>query len=126
MRLERVSLDDKFAKFSETWKPKIVGELNDFHVKLVRIEGDFLWHHHEVEDELFIVLEGAIEMHYRDPEDGMERVERFGPGEFLIVPRGVEHKPVAPVPTKMMLLEPKTTVNTGTARSERTAFPEWI
>jgi mannose-6-phosphate isomerase-like protein (cupin superfamily) len=122
--VKKVSLHEKFDGFHETWKPKIVGELNDFHVKLVKIDGEFVWHHHEVEDELFMVIEGEIAMHYRDGEG--EHVERFGPGEFLIVPHGVEHKPVATLPTKMLLLEPKSTVNTGAGGGERTALPEWI
>ncbi|MEO7203272.1 MAG: cupin domain-containing protein [Candidatus Tumulicola sp.] len=122
--MRKINLGEKFGLFHETWQPKIVGELNDFHVKLVKVEGEFVWHHHEVEDELFMVIEGEIAMHYRDGDD--ERVERFGPGEFLIVPHGVEHKPVAALPTKLLLLEPKTTVNTGTAAGGRTAQPEWI
>jgi mannose-6-phosphate isomerase-like protein (cupin superfamily) len=122
--MKKVNLENKFDSFDETWRPKIVGELNDFHVKLVKIDGEFVWHHHDVEDELFMVIEGEIAMHYRG-EDG-ERIERFGPGEFLIVPHGVEHKPVAASPTKLLLLEPKTTVNTGTAAGERTARAEWV
>jgi mannose-6-phosphate isomerase-like protein (cupin superfamily) len=122
--VKKVNLEEKFDTFSDTWQPKIVGELNDFHVKLVKVDGEFVWHHHDVEDELFMVIEGEIAMHYRDGDD--ERVERFGPGEFLIVPHGVEHKPVAVSPTKLLLLEPKTTVNTGTAGGERTALPDWI
>lgn len=122
--MKKVTLAEKFDCFNEMWTPKIVGELNDFHVKLVKVDGEFVWHHHDVEDELFMVIEGEIAMHYRDGE--VERVERFGPGEFLIVPHGVEHKPVATSPTKMLLLEPKSTLNTGTAGGERTAQPEWI
>jgi mannose-6-phosphate isomerase-like protein (cupin superfamily) len=122
--VKKVSLNEKFDAFHETWRPKIVGELNDFHVKLVKVDGEFVWHHHEVEDELFMVIEGEIAMHYRDGQG--ERVERFGPGEFLIVPHGVEHKPVATSPTKMLLLEPKSTVNTGAGGGERTAQAEWI
>jgi mannose-6-phosphate isomerase-like protein (cupin superfamily) len=122
--MNKVNLGKKFDAFEDTWSPKIVGELNNFHVKLVKIDGEFVWHHHEVEDELFMVIEGEIAMHYREGDD--ERVERFGPGEFLIVPHGVEHKPVATAPTKLLLLEPKTTANTGTAGGERTAQTEWI
>ncbi len=90
----------------------------------MKVEGEFVWHHHDVEDELFMVIEGEIAMHYRDGDD--ERVEHFGPGEFLIVPHGVEHKPVAALATKLLLLEPKTTVNTGAVTGDRTAHPEWI
>jgi mannose-6-phosphate isomerase-like protein (cupin superfamily) len=122
--VKKINLNEKFAKFDGMWQPKIVGELNDFHVKLVKIDGEFVWHHHDVEDELFLVIEGEIAMHYRDGDS--ERIERFGPGEFLIVPHGVEHKPVAESPTKLLLLEPRTTVNTGTAGGERTAQADWI
>jgi mannose-6-phosphate isomerase-like protein (cupin superfamily) len=124
MRLQKVTLSEKFKLFDEKWKPKIVGELNDFQVKLVKPEGDFIWHHHEMEDELFLVIDGALDMFYRD--DGVERVERFGPGEFLIVPHGVEHKPRAALGTQVLLLEPKTTLNTGNVQSERTAIPDRI
>ncbi len=124
MKLEKVTLLEKFGLFDETWKPKIVGELNDFHVKLVKTEGEFVWHHHDREDELFLVIDGALDMFYRD--DGAERIERFGPGEFLIVPHGVEHKPVAAPDTKVLLLEPKTTLNTGNVQNERTTIPERI
>lgn len=122
--MRKVNLSEKFAAFDEKWSPKIVGQLNDFHVKLVKIDGEFIWHHHEVEDELFLVIEGEIAMHYR--QDGRERVETFGAGEFLIVPHGVEHKPVAAPGTKLVLLEPKTTVNTGTPGGDRTKEAQWI
>ena len=119
-----MNVAEKFALFDETWQPKIVGELNDFHVKIVKIDGEFVWHHHDTEDELFLVIEGEIAMEYRDGDE--VRKELFGPGEFLIVPHGVEHRPVAATPTKLLLLEPKTTVNTGTAGGERTAEAVWI
>jgi mannose-6-phosphate isomerase-like protein (cupin superfamily) len=122
--LQKVNLAQKFASFEDRWQPKIVGELNDFHVKLVKIEGEFVWHHHDVEDELFLVIEGAISMEYRDGET--VRTETFGPNEFLIVPHGIEHRPVAAPGTKILLLEPKTTVNTGNAAGERTAEDVWI
>ncbi len=122
--LQRVNLAEKFAQFEDTWQPKIVGELNDFHVKLVKIDGEFVWHHHETEDELFLVIEGRISMEYRDGDT--VRAETFGPNEFLVVPHGVEHRPIAEPGTKMLLLEPKTTVNTGTAGGERTAEAMWI
>jgi mannose-6-phosphate isomerase-like protein (cupin superfamily) len=117
-------LRDKFARFEDTWKPKIVGEINDFHVKIVKLDGEFVWHHHDAEDELFLVIDGRLTMHYRD--NGVERQEEFGPNEFLIVPHGVEHKPEASPGTKLLLLEPKSTVNTGTAGGERTVEPAWI
>jgi len=112
--MQVVNLADKFAKFKERWSPRIVGEVNDFHVKLVKIEGDFLWHSHAREDELFLVLVGELRMRFRDRE------ELIGPGEFIIVPHGVEHMPVAEVETHILLLEPKTTLNTGNVRNERT------
>ncbi len=124
MTMKKVNLAEKFDRFQETWSPKIVGELNDFHVKLVKVDGEFVWHHHDTEDELFLVIDGEITMHYHD--NGIERSEVFGPNEFLIVPHGVEHKPVAVPGTKLLLLEPKTTVNTGTTGGERTAEPVWI
>ncbi|HUA08236.1 MAG TPA: cupin domain-containing protein [Candidatus Acidoferrales bacterium] len=120
MRLGKVSLEEKFAAFSHEWSPKIAGEFDNYYVKLVRIGGEFVWHHHESEDELFFVVEGAIAMHYRE-ESGAEHVERFGPGEFLVVPRGVEHKPVADPGTKLMLIEQRSVVNTGNVRNERTS-----
>ncbi len=123
--LRKSNLAEKFAAFDDEWSPKIVGELNGFHVKLVKIGGEFVWHHHDVEDELFFVIEGEIAMHYRD-DAGTERCERFGAGEFLIVPHGVEHKPVAVPGTKMLLLEPASTINTGTAGGERTVEARWI
>jgi mannose-6-phosphate isomerase-like protein (cupin superfamily) len=125
MKLQKVSLEQKFALFEKTWVPQIIGEMNDLHVKIVKLHGEFIWHHHDEEDELFLVTEGAIDMHYRD-HDGNEQVERFGPGEFLIVPRGVEHKPVARDGAKLVLIEPKTTRNTGTAGGARTVEPAWI
>lgn len=124
MTLRKVNLSEKLRSFSETWSPKIVGELNDFQVKLVKLDGEFVWHHHEAEDELFLVLSGEISMRYMD--GGAERCEVFGPNEFLIVPHGVEHLPVAAPGTELLLLELKTTVNTGTAGGERTTEPVWI
>ena len=102
------------AKFKERWSPKIAGEINDFYVKLVKIEGEFVWHSHEHEDELFLVLVGELRMRFRNRE------ELGGPGEFIIVPHGVEHMPVAEVETHILLLEPKTTPNTGNVRNDRT------
>ena len=119
MKISKVSLAEKFATFSDEWSPKIVGDFDNYYVKVVRISGEFIWHDHKTEDELFFVIEGAIDMHYRD-ESGAEYVERFGPGEFLVVPHGVEHKPVADPGTKLMLIEQRTVVNTGDVQSERT------
>ena len=114
MIASKVNLADKFETFSETWHPRIVGELNGQHVKLVKVSGEFVWHHHDHEDELFYVVRGCLKMEFRD------RTEIVNPGEFIIVPRGVEHRPVSDVETEIMLFEPATTVNTGNIKNERT------
>jgi mannose-6-phosphate isomerase-like protein (cupin superfamily) len=116
--MELVNLNEKLSKFSDHWSPKIVGELNDSYVKLVKLKGDFIWHHHDHEDELFLVLKGRLLMRLREPSG--EREVPIGPGEFLIVPRGVEHMPVAEEEVHLLLLEPKSTLNTGNVRNERT------
>ena len=113
-----VNLTDKFGRFSDHYSPKIVGELNDSYVKLVKLQGEFVWHHHDAEDELFMVVKGTLRMGIR--ENGSEREETIHPGEFIIVPRGVEHRPAADEEVHLMLLEPKTTLNTGNVRNERT------
>ncbi|MEO0407888.1 MAG: cupin domain-containing protein [Cyanobacteria bacterium P01_A01_bin.135] len=119
--MQPVSVSEKLAQFSEHWSPKIVGELNGQQVKLVKLQGEFVWHHHEQEDELFYVVQGEFTMMFRD------RQEQVRQGEFIIVPRGVEHKPVAMQEAHVMLLEPATTVNTGNAQSDRTvAMPDRI
>ena len=112
--MDKVNIADKLSQFDEQWKPKIVGQVNDAHVKLVKFQGDFVWHHHEEEDELFLVVSGSIVIKFRDRDVRLEE------GEFLIVPRGVEHKPVAEEEAAVMLFEPATTLNTGNVRSERT------
>lgn len=109
-----VNIARKFGMFSEAWVPRIVGELNGQHVKLARLEGEFEWHHHEREDELFLVVTGRMEMHLRDAVHVLEA------GEFCIVERGIEHKPVGTPVAEVLLFEPASTLNTGTARSERT------
>ena len=118
---ERIRLAEKFARIPEPWSPRIVAELNGQHVKLAKLAGEFVWHKHDAEDELFLVVEGALDMHFRD------RVVRLEKGDLLVVPRGVEHKPVAPGEAHVLLFEPAGTLNTGDAVSERTvADPEWI
>ncbi len=112
--MEKVNLTQKFKLFSEHWSPKIVGELNGQQVKLVKLKGEFVWHKHEQEDELFFVVQGALKMEYRD------RTVWVYENEFLIVPRGVEHRPVADEEVFVMLFEPATTLNTGNAESEMT------
>ena len=112
--IEKVRLAEKFAQFPDTWSPKIVGEVNDSHVKLVKLKGEFVWHHHEQEDELFLVISGHLVMKLR------ERDIHLDAGEFVIIPRGVEHLPVAEEEVQVLLLEPKTTLNTGSVINERT------
>lgn len=109
-----VNLNEKFSRIEEFWSPKILGEVNDSYVKAVRVKGEFVWHHHDNEDELFWVLKGKLRMLFRDRE------EVIHPGEFIIVPRGVEHKPVADEEVHMVLFEPKSTLNTGNVKNERT------
>ena len=116
--MDKVNLAQKFSLFSEQYSPKIVGELNDTFVKLVKFQGDFMWHHHDDEDELFLVITGEMRMKVR--EDGAEREIMVRPGEFIIIPRGVEHLPSAAEETQVMLLEPKSTLNTGNVQNERT------
>ncbi len=111
---------EKLAQFGERWSPKIIAQMNDYHFKLVKIQGEFVWHSHADTDEVFIVLDGEVTIHFRD---GAVTV---GAGEMFVVPRGVEHKPVAARECRMMLVEPAGTLNTGDARSELTAKDEWI
>jgi mannose-6-phosphate isomerase-like protein (cupin superfamily) len=116
--VEKVNLAQKFSTFTEHYSPKIVGEVNDLYVKVAKLQGDFMWHHHDNEDELFFVVKGELRMKLR--EDGTEREIVIRPGEFIIIPRGVEHLPSADEETHIMLLEPKSTLNTGNLRNERT------
>ncbi|UCC25796.1 MAG: cupin domain-containing protein [Gemmatimonadales bacterium] len=109
-----VNLKEKLALFSDHWSPRIAGELNGQYVKLAKLQGEFIWHRHPEEDELFLVLSGELELHLRD------RTVRLREGEFFIVPRGVEHKPVAREEVHILLLEPVTTRNTGDTVNERT------
>lgn len=109
-----VTLDEKFAQFSEHWSPKIVGELNGQMVKLAKFRGPFEWHHHAAEDELFLVHRGSFRMEFRD------RSVTLNAGDFLIVPRGMEHRPVADEEVEVLLFEPASTLNTGNVTSERT------
>jgi mannose-6-phosphate isomerase-like protein (cupin superfamily) len=118
--MQKVNLSDKLAQFSELWSPKAVGSVNDFLVKLVKLKGEFVWHSHEAEDELFLVLRGSLRMQVRDREVVVNS------GEFIVVPHGTEHRPVADEEVHVLLLEPKATVNTGTAGGERTRAVEWI
>ncbi len=112
--MEKVNLAEKFRKVREYWSPKIVGELNDSCVKVVKLKGEFIWHHHANEDELFLVVKGTLRMRFRNHEVQVRR------GEFLIVPKGVEHLPVADQDVHVVLFEPKSTLNTGNVTNERT------
>ncbi len=112
--LSKVNLADKLSQFDDLWHPRIVGELNGQHVKLAKIQGTFDWHHHENEDELFLVIKGRMNLEFRD------RVETLEEGEFCIVPRGVEHRPVAEEECHILLFEPASTRNTGNITSDRT------
>lgn len=112
--MEKVKLAEKFAQFAEPWQPRVVAELNGQQVKLVKLAGPFVWHHHEHEDELFLVVRGRFRMELRD------RVIELEPGEFLVVPRGVEHRPVADEEAEVLLFEPAGTLNTGNVRDART------
>lgn len=112
--MEKVNLVEKFATFSEHWSPRVAGELNGQHVKLVKFQGPFTWHHHEHEDEMFLVIKGSFIMEFRD------RNVTLNEGEFIIVPRGVEHRPNAPEEVQVLLFEPAGTLNTGNVENEFT------
>jgi mannose-6-phosphate isomerase-like protein (cupin superfamily) len=112
--METINLKDIFSHFSDYWNPRIIGELNDCHIKAVKLTGEFIWHHHDNEDELFLVVKGTLRMKFRDREAIVHE------GEFVIVPRGVEHCPVADEEVHIVLIEPKSTLNTGNITNERT------
>jgi mannose-6-phosphate isomerase-like protein (cupin superfamily) len=112
--MQKVNLREKFDSFTEHWSPKIAGELNGQQVKLVKFQGPFVWHHHDNEDELFLVVKGRFRMEFRDSHVWLEE------GEFLIVPRGIDHRPVAEEEAQVLLFEPASTLNTGNVRNERT------
>ena len=112
--MEKVNLAEKFELFREHWSPKIVGEVNDCYLKVVKFKGEFVWHHHDVEDEMFMVIKGRFVMKLKDKDVQLEQ------GEFIVIPRGVEHMPVADEEVEVLLIEPKTTLNTGNVTNERT------
>jgi len=112
--MEKVNLEEKFTLFNDYWNPKIVGELNDSYVKLAKLKGEFVWHQHENEDEMFLVVKGQLLIKFRDKDVWLKE------GEFLVVPKGVEHMPVAEEEVHVILLEPKTTLNTGDKVNEKT------
>ncbi|AQQ52518.1 cupin domain-containing protein [Planococcus lenghuensis] len=112
--MEKVNIQDKFSLFTDHWSPKIGGSINDMHVKFTKLKGEFVWHQHEEEDEMFLVIKGSLLMQLRDKDITINE------GEFLIVPKGVEHRPVAEEEAHVLLFEPNTTLNTGTEVNERT------
>lgn len=119
--MQKINLAEKFSQFSEHWQPKIAGELNDSYLKLVKLHGRFVWHKHDDEDELFLVVKGKLRILLRDSEVVLE------PGELVIIPKGVEHCPVAEEEVHVVLLEPKTTLNTGNIENDRTvSHLDWI
>ena len=114
--MNHINISEKFSMFDTFWDPKIVAELNGQHVKLVKLQGEFIWHSHEHEDELFFVINGKLKIEFRHPADSCT----LGPGEMIVVPRGVEHTPVALSEAHVLLFEPASTINTGGIRDERT------
>jgi mannose-6-phosphate isomerase-like protein (cupin superfamily) len=118
--MDIVNLSQKFDLFQEHWSPRIVGELNDSYVKLAKLKGEFVWHKHESEDELFLVVKGQLQIKLRDRDLLIKE------GEFVIIPKGVEHCPVAAAEVQVLLLEPKSTLNTGDQQNERTVEAKWI
>jgi mannose-6-phosphate isomerase-like protein (cupin superfamily) len=118
--MDVVNLEDKFGRIGEHWSPKILAKLNDYHVKAVKLQGEFVWHKHDETDELFLVTKGSLLLRFRD------RDVTLGPGELLVVPRGAEHLPVAEEECEVLLIEPAGTPNTGDAGGARTVEPEWI
>ena len=119
--MDKVNLNEKFTLFQEYWSPKIAGELNDSYIKLAKLKGEFVWHQHENEDELFLVVKGHLLIKLRDRDIHLKE------GEFVIIPKGVEHLPIAEEEVHVLLLEPKSTLNTGNVQNERTVNDlEWI
>jgi len=119
--MDKINLSQKFSLFQQYWSPKIAGELNDSYIKLVKLKGEFVWHRHEQEDELFLVVKGRLLIKLRDRDIHLEE------GEFVIIPRGIEHLPIAEEEVHVLLLEPKSTLNTGNVQSERTVTDlEWV
>jgi mannose-6-phosphate isomerase-like protein (cupin superfamily) len=118
--MEVINIAQKFSLIEEHWQPRITGELNDSYIKFAKLKGEFIWHKHEIEDELFLVVKGNLRILLRDRELSIAE------SEFVIIPHGVEHMPVADEEVHVILLEPKSTVNTGDVRSERSVEAEWI
>jgi len=112
--LNKINLSQKFSLFNDFWSPKIVGELNDSHIKIAKLKGEFDWHHHENEDELFFVVKGQLLIKFRDTEVSLEE------GELIVIPKGVDHLPIATDEVHVILIEPKGTLNTGNVITEKT------
>ncbi len=112
--MNKVNISEKLSQFNDYYHPRIIGELNGQHVKAVKLKGEFVWHHHDHEDELFLVVKGKLKMEFRD------KTVEVNPGEFIIVPRGVEHKPAADDEVHIVLFEPASTLNTGNVENEKT------
>jgi mannose-6-phosphate isomerase-like protein (cupin superfamily) len=121
MKFDAINFKDKFSKFTEHWSPRVVAEMNDYQFKLVKVAGEFVWHDHPDTDEVFIVIEGTLDIEFRDG------VVSLNSGEMFVIPKGVEHKPIANSECKIMIVEPKGVVNTGASNSELTAQDDvWI
>ena len=118
--MEVINIAEKFQMIADHWQPRIAGELNDSYIKFAKLKGEFIWHKHETEDELFLVINGNLRILLRDSELSIAE------GEFVIIPHGEEHKPIADEEVHVILLEPKSTVNTGNVHSERTFQSQWI
>ena len=112
--MKKINISQKLAQFKDYWNPRIIGELNQQHVKIAKLKGEFIWHKHDREDEMFLVLKGTLKIAFRD------RIETIQENEIIIVPKGVEHKPIAEQEVSIMLFEPSTTINTGALENERT------
>lgn len=118
--INKVNLAEKFSLFQDAWSPRIIAELNDSYVKLVRLHGEFVWHQHDEEDELFLAVQGELTIQLRDKD------LHLSPGELVVIPKGIEHKPVARGDVQVLLLEPKSTRNTGNVQNGRTVDAHWI
>lgn len=118
--MDVINLAQAFEKIPDYWHPRIVGAVNDSYVKLVKLQGEFVWHHHDHEDELFLVIEGTLVIQLKDRELTLH------PGEFVVIPRGMEHRPVAAEEVYVLLLEPKTTLNTGNVQDKHTIEADWL
>ncbi|MFE5472182.1 cupin domain-containing protein [Bacillus safensis] len=119
--ISKTNVQEKFLQINDYWNPRISGELNDSYIKMVKIKGEFIWHHHDDEDEMFFVCKGKLVIRFRDSEVALNE------GEFIVIPKGIEHQPVAEEEVHLLLIEPKTTLNTGNVINERTvSIPERI